>query len=85
VTYAAASVLLAATLLPELEVDLDQEPSSWDRTLRVFEFYKVHDESAETGIRALWNHRRQFEAIKNRGLSPFPYFRTARDRTRQEA
>ncbi|KAE9372615.1 hypothetical protein N431DRAFT_439694 [Stipitochalara longipes BDJ] len=58
-TFAAASVLVAATLCPSLEVDLDQDPckASWDKALQIFAFHKAHVASAEKGIEALHKFR----------------------------
>lgn len=63
------TVLLAATSLPDLRVDLEQHPgkTSWNKALRVFEIYKLHNKSAERGIEVLWNLRRRFQAIKDQG------------------
>ncbi|CAM1503242.1 Fc.00g080180.m01.CDS01 [Cosmosporella sp. VM-42] len=59
-TFAAASVLVAATLCPYLNVKLDQDPgkSSWNKALHIFEFHKAHVASAEKGIEALEKFRR---------------------------
>lgn len=70
VTFSAMTVLLAASVLPDLHVDLEQHPgrTSWTRALRVFELYKLQDKSADSGIQALWDLRRRYQAIKNQGL-----------------
>ncbi|KAF4629417.1 hypothetical protein G7Y89_g8733 [Cudoniella acicularis] len=54
-TFAAASVLVAATLCPYLGLQFDQNPckASWDRALHIFAFHKAHVASAEKGIKAL--------------------------------
>ncbi|RKK76945.1 hypothetical protein BFJ68_g17206 [Fusarium oxysporum] len=54
-TFGAASTLLAASLCPDLEVNLDFDPAktSWERALQIFEFHKSHVESAAKGIEAL--------------------------------
>jgi hypothetical protein len=60
---------LAASLLPDLHVDLDQEPdkTSWEQTIAIFEFYMSYDISAQGGIQALSEYRRKFEKTKRRG------------------
>lgn len=62
VTFSAASILLAASLCPELEVDLEigAAKTSWQRAFQIFEFHKPHVESAEKGIEALLRYRQQF-------------------------
>ncbi len=71
VTFAAASVLVAATLCPFLEVKLDQNPSkaSWDKALQIFAFHKAHVASAEKGIEALHNFRNYIDSrgTRNQG------------------
>jgi hypothetical protein len=64
VTFAAASVLVAATLCPSLEVKLDQNPckASWDRALQIFAFHKAHVASAERGIEALHKFRNYIDS-----------------------
>ena len=64
VTFAAASVLVAATLCPFLEVKLDQDPckASWDKALQIFAFYKTHVASAERGIEALHKFRNYIDS-----------------------
>lgn len=61
--------MLAAILVPELEVDLNQEPNktAWNDAIRIFEFYTLHDSSAQHGIQALWDYRQRFEAAKRTG------------------
>ncbi|KAL7951982.1 fungal-specific transcription factor domain-containing protein [Trichoderma barbatum] len=68
VTFGSAAVLLAATLIPDLNVDLDQEPNqvSWEQAIAIFEYYISHDVSAQGGIQALWDYRQKFEATKKR-------------------
>ncbi|KAK3322722.1 fungal-specific transcription factor domain-containing protein [Apodospora peruviana] len=58
-TFSAATVLIVATLAPNLGVRLDQEParSSWDRVLRIFQFYKAYLPSAAKGIEVLERFR----------------------------
>lgn len=55
VTFAAASVLAAATLCPYLGLNFDRPPckSSWEKALYIFSFHKAHVASAERGIEAL--------------------------------
>lgn len=60
---------MTASLIPELGVDLDQEPNktSWEQAIAIFEFYMSYDISAQGGIQALWDYRQKFEATKRRG------------------
>ncbi|KAL6696859.1 fungal-specific transcription factor domain-containing protein [Trichoderma pleuroticola] len=69
VTFGSATVLLAASLIPDLGVDLDQEPNktTWEQAIAIFEFYISYDVSAQGGIQALWDYRQKFEATKRRG------------------
>jgi len=55
VTFAAASILVAATLCPFLGLQIDQDPckESWQKALDIFTFHKAHVASAEKGIEAL--------------------------------
>ncbi|EHK24010.1 uncharacterized protein TRIVIDRAFT_67649 [Trichoderma virens Gv29-8] len=71
VTFGSATVLLAASLMPDLGVDLDQEPNktSWEQAIAIFEFYISYDISAQGGIQALWDYRQKLEATKRRGES----------------
>ncbi|KAK1238396.1 hypothetical protein MKX07_006542 [Trichoderma sp. CBMAI-0711] len=64
-----ATTLLAATLIPELNVDLNQEPNktAWEQAVAIFEYYVSYDISAQGGIQALWDYRQKFEAAKSRG------------------
>lgn len=64
-----ATTLLAASLIPELSVDLNQEPNktSWEQAAAIFEYYISYDVSAQGGIQALWDYRQKFEAAKRRG------------------
>lgn len=64
-----ATTLLAASLIPELNVDLNQEPNktSWEQAIAIFEYYISYDVSAQGGIQALWDYRQKFEAAKRRG------------------
>jgi hypothetical protein len=68
VTFGSATVLLAASLLPELHVDLDQEPDKtiWEQTISIFELYMSYDVAAQGGIQALKDYRQKFEAAKKR-------------------
>lgn len=68
VTFGSATVLLAASLLPDLHVDLDQEPdrTAWEQTIAIFELYLSYDVSAQGGIQALRDYRQKFEAAKKR-------------------
>lgn len=68
VTFGSATVLLAASLLPELHVDLDQEPDKtvWEQTIAIFELYMSYDISAQGGLQALREYRQKFEAAKKR-------------------
>ncbi|KAM0255051.1 hypothetical protein ACHAQJ_006129 [Trichoderma viride] len=69
VTFGSATVLLAASLLPDLHVDLDQEPdkTSWEQSIAIFELYMSYDVSAQGGIQALLDYRQKFETTKRRG------------------
>ncbi|KAL7815244.1 hypothetical protein V8C26DRAFT_421186 [Trichoderma gracile] len=69
VTMGSATTLLAATLIPELNVDLNQEPNktAWEQAVAIFEYYISYDVSAQGGIQALWDYRQKFEAAKRRG------------------
>ncbi len=54
VTFAAASVLLATVLCPDLDVRLDTTfETSWERALQIFEFHKLNVPGADKGIEAL--------------------------------
>ncbi|KAL7920774.1 fungal-specific transcription factor domain-containing protein [Trichoderma austrokoningii] len=68
VTFGSATVLLAASLLPELQVDLDQEPDRtiWEQTIAIFELYMSYDISAQGGLQALRDYQQRFEAAKKR-------------------
>jgi hypothetical protein len=59
VTFAAASILVAATLCPFLGLQFDQNPCkvSWQKALDIFEFHRAHVASAEKGIEALEKFR----------------------------
>lgn len=69
VTFGAASTLLAASLCPDLEVNLDLDPAktSWERALQIFEFHKSHVESAAKGIEALGRYRLRFSTFAKQG------------------
>ncbi|KAF5681232.1 hypothetical protein FHETE_21 [Fusarium heterosporum] len=71
VTFAAASTLLAASLFPDLEVNLDLDPAktSWKRALQIFEFHKSHVESAAKGIEALEKYRMRFSSFAKKHQS----------------
>jgi hypothetical protein len=71
VTFGAASTLLAASLCPDLEVNLDLDPAktSWERALEIFEFHKSHVESAAKGIEALGRYRLRFSTSAKKGKS----------------
>lgn len=64
VAFAAASILLAATLCPFLDLRLDVDPgkSSWNNAMGVFQFHKSHVTSAEKGIEAMERLRKCVEA-----------------------
>ncbi|EXL65366.1 hypothetical protein FOPG_18402 [Fusarium oxysporum f. sp. conglutinans race 2 54008] len=68
-TFGAASTLLAASLCPDLEVNLDFDPAktSWERALQIFEFHKSHVESAAKGIEALVRYRLRFSTLAKQG------------------
>ncbi|KAF5971920.1 hypothetical protein FBULB1_8970 [Fusarium bulbicola] len=70
-TFAAASTLLAASLCPDLEVNLDVGPAktSWERALGIFEFNKSHVESAAKGIEALVRYRLRFATFAKQDQS----------------
>ncbi|AEO58198.1 hypothetical protein MYCTH_2305394 [Thermothelomyces thermophilus ATCC 42464] len=65
VTFASATILLVATLSPNLGVCLDTEPakSSWDRVMAILNFHKSNVASAAQGIEVLQRYR---ESIKRR-------------------
>lgn len=65
-------MLLAASLLPDLNVDLNQEPNktSWEQAIAIFERYTSYDISAQSGIQALLDYRQQFEAFRRGGEPP---------------
>lgn len=73
VTFGAASILLAASLSPKLDVNLDLDPAktSWERALHVFEYYKSDVESAGMGIQALKTYRQRFSKSRTKGLQGF--------------
>ncbi|KAF5250764.1 hypothetical protein FANTH_4036 [Fusarium anthophilum] len=73
-TFAAASTLLAASLCPDLEVNLDVDPAktSWERALGIFEFHKSHVESAAKGIEALVRYRLRFATFAKQDQSIDP-------------
>ncbi|OBS20254.1 hypothetical protein FPOA_06639 [Fusarium poae] len=64
-TFGAASALLAASLFPDLGVDLDAGPAkdSWDKALEVFYHYESNVESAARGAEALKKYRQRFSAF----------------------
>ncbi|KAK6068255.1 transcriptional regulatory protein [Seiridium cupressi] len=66
-TFAAASVLVVATLCPSLNIDLDQEPAktSWTRATEIFQFHSRHVPSAEKGVAALEVLRRSVTLRKS--------------------
>ncbi|KAM0817626.1 putative Transcription factor domain-containing protein [Seiridium cardinale] len=66
-TFAAASVLVVATLCPSLDVDLGQEPAktSWTRATEIFQFHSRHVPSAEKGVAALEVLRRSVTLRKS--------------------
>jgi hypothetical protein len=59
VSFASATVLLVATLSPNLGVSLETEPtkSSWDKALAILNFHKAHIASAARGIEVLQRYR----------------------------
>lgn len=69
VTFGAASALLAASLCPNLGVNLDLEPAktSWERALQVFHHYESQVESATKGKEALEKYRQRFSAVTKQG------------------
>ncbi|KAK3985203.1 activator of stress genes 1 [Cladorrhinum sp. PSN332] len=58
-SFASATILLVASLSPNLGVNLDLEPtkSSWERAMGILEFHKTHLPSASKGIDALHRYR----------------------------
>ncbi|OBT71809.1 hypothetical protein VF21_09376 [Pseudogymnoascus sp. 05NY08] len=68
ITFAAASVLAAATLCPYLDLKFDQPlfKASWDKAFHIFSFHKAHVASAERGIEALEGFR---SYIQRRGAT----------------
>jgi hypothetical protein len=75
VTFASATVLLVATLSPNLGVRLDTEPtkSSWDRAMAILEFHKGNVASVARGIEILWRYRESLALRLNARLGMFPY------------
>ncbi|RDW77811.1 hypothetical protein BP6252_05864 [Coleophoma cylindrospora] len=61
--FAAATVLVAAMLCPNLEGNLDADPgkASWDRAMQIFKFHQSHITSAEKGIKVLEYFRHNIE------------------------
>ncbi len=59
VAFAGATVLIVATLSPNLNVDFDVEPtkSSWERALQIIDYNKTHVASAEKGVEVLQRFR----------------------------
>ncbi|KAL2200823.1 hypothetical protein P885DRAFT_27122 [Corynascus similis CBS 632.67] len=70
VTFAAATILLVATLSPNLGVCLDTEPtkSSWDRVMAILDFHKSHVASAARGIEVLQRYRESITRRANARL-----------------
>ena len=60
VTFAAGSVIVAATLCPELGIRLDSDAgwTSWDQAVRIFRFYRQHVPTADKALEALELFRR---------------------------
>ncbi|KAK4034444.1 activator of stress genes 1 [Parachaetomium inaequale] len=58
-TFASATILLVATLSPNLGINLDTEPTktSWDRAMAILEFHKSHVASAARGLEVLRRYR----------------------------
>ncbi|KAK3899897.1 activator of stress genes 1 [Staphylotrichum tortipilum] len=58
-TFAAATILLVATLSPNLGVRLDVEParSTWDRAMEILEAHRAYMPSAARGIEFLHRYR----------------------------
>ncbi|KAL2147643.1 hypothetical protein VTI28DRAFT_8097 [Corynascus sepedonium] len=69
-TFAAATILLVATLSPNLGVCLDTEPtkSSWDRVMAILDFHKSHVASAARGIEVLQRYRESITRRANARL-----------------
>ncbi|KAL2163997.1 hypothetical protein VTH06DRAFT_3211 [Thermothelomyces fergusii] len=67
-TFASATILLVATLSPNLCVCLDQEPAktSWDRVMAILNFHKPIVASASRGIEVLQRYR---ESIRRRATA----------------
>ncbi|KAK3332362.1 fungal-specific transcription factor domain-containing protein [Cercophora scortea] len=59
-SFAAATLLVVATLSPKLGVSMDVEParSSWERALQIFDFHKAHVPTAVKGLEILRRFRR---------------------------
>ena len=62
-------MLLAASLIPELQVDFERGPGklSWNKTLDILEQYKLQDSNVENGIKTLWRYHNEFKALRNKG------------------
>ncbi|TEA10749.1 Sorbicillinoid biosynthetic cluster transcription factor 2 [Colletotrichum sidae] len=70
-TFAAASMLVVATLCPGVAVNFDaDEPTklSWHQALRIFDFHRRHVTSAARGIEVLQKFRDLVVAVSRRGV-----------------
>ncbi|KAH8653770.1 fungal-specific transcription factor domain-containing protein [Xylariales sp. PMI_506] len=59
-TFAAASVIVAATLCPELGIRFDRDAgqASWDQAVEILQFYRQHVPTADKALEALELFRR---------------------------
>ncbi|KAJ4256844.1 hypothetical protein NW762_008940 [Fusarium torreyae] len=67
-TFGSAIVVVAASLLSDLHVDLDQMPakSSWNKVLEILDYYRLQDPSAQQAVNTLWNYRTKFSTLKSK-------------------
>ena len=65
VSYAAASILLAATLSPGSSVDLETEPyiTSWRKALEILKCNKVQLQASAQAVRILENCRARLRSV----------------------
>lgn len=72
VTFAAGSVIVAATLCPELGISLDSAAgrASWDQAVQILQFYRQHVPTADKALEALELFRqcvmKRAEAVRGR-------------------
>lgn len=68
VTFAAASTLVAATLCPDLHVNLDEglAKDSWQWAQQIFQYYQTQVPGASKGMQALQSFRSSVETFQHR-------------------